>query len=118
MMMMVMVLLLMMMLPDANTPGLYLGVHRFELDAAAAYDAASRSIPGPKAVVNFPETNHDIVDWPRAPPKWLVDHLVQLVRCFSAVFSDLGLERRRTAAARALSVHHSSAGRACEALRL
>jgi len=61
--------------------GQYLGVYRMEVDAAAAYDAASWFVLGTKAVVNFPDTDFDHVDVPRAPPQWLVDALLGGVRC-------------------------------------
>ena len=67
------------------SPAQYLGVFRMEVEAAAAYDAASWFVLGAKAVVNFPDTHFDSVDVPRTPPQWLVDALLLGVRCVARV---------------------------------
>ena len=66
----------------------YLGVYRLEVDAAVAYDAASWFIQGNKAVVNFPDTNYDVVDVPRPPPKWLIEHILEQVDSLVSNWTD------------------------------
>jgi hypothetical protein len=57
----------------------YLGVHKDEIAAAQAYDAASWFIYGPRGKLNFFDINYEVLGPPRTPPIWLVQHLVQLV---------------------------------------
>jgi hypothetical protein len=63
----------------------YLGMHKSEIEAAQSYDAASWFVSGPKAIVNFPSISYDVVDPPRTPPPWLIQRLIEVVRCFRLV---------------------------------
>ena len=38
-----------------------------------AYDAAANFIAGPKATLNFPLTDYEVVEPPRKPPEWIIE---------------------------------------------
>jgi len=54
----------------------YLGTYKDEVEAAEAYDAASFFCAGARAIVNFPNQSYELVELPRQPPEWLIEHLV------------------------------------------
>jgi hypothetical protein len=60
----------------------YLGMYKSEIEAAQSYDAASWFVSGAKAIVNFLSVSYDLVDPPRAPPPWLIQRLIEVVRRF------------------------------------
>jgi hypothetical protein len=59
----------------------YLGTHKDEAVAARAYDSASWFMNGPKGKLNFSKIDYDVLGPPRAPPLWVLNHLVQVVGC-------------------------------------
>ena len=54
----------------------YLGTYKDEVEAAEAYDAASFFCAGARAIVNFPNQSYELVELPRQPPEWLIEHLL------------------------------------------